>query len=357
MRSLHIARNTILFVAVSGVACTCRAQGVRGTVENGTTSKPAAGDTVILLGAGMREEGRSQTAQDGTFTISGQRFDQQISTMRLSVIHDGVSYEQPVPKSQSLKITVYDNSPSADRVSGYLTILQFQTRGSVLEVTELHALRNDSDPPTTQVQAHNFGVSIPEDAQIKSATVAGPTDEPLRVVASPVPGERGRYEIPFPLKPGLTRYAVTYEVPYGQKVAFHRKVQYPTRQFSVMLPSSMRLTSGAPKFLRVADQGGMQVQTLNSVQPGEDVTFELSGTGILSHSLSPVAPRELPPAAVAEHSAAPAPQLAKNTQREPAVVSPSVAARPMDAWVSLGVGTFALGAALCWAILSRRQRT
>ena len=47
------------------------AETLTGTVKNGTTSKPAAGDDVVLikLGQGMEEAGRTKTDAKGNFSF------------------------------------------------------------------------------------------------------------------------------------------------------------------------------------------------------------------------------------------------------------------------------------------------
>ena len=47
------------------------AQTLTGTVKNGTTNKPAAGDDVVLLSLaqGMEESGRTQTDAKGNFSV------------------------------------------------------------------------------------------------------------------------------------------------------------------------------------------------------------------------------------------------------------------------------------------------
>jgi len=351
MCSFHIARKTMMLMALFAVPCS--AQVIRGIVEDGTTGKPAAGDQVVLLAAGVREEGRFQTGNDGTFIFPARKSEQSPTTFVVRVIHDGVRYDQPVPPSLDLKIKVYDSSQQVNHVDGYMSILQFQARETVLEVTELHAVRNDSVPPATQVDPHNFELSIPEGTRIKSVAVAGPTDEPLEVIPISVRGEPGRYEIPFPLKPGLTKYAVTYDLSYRNKLTFRRKVQYPTKQFSVVIPNSMRLTSSAQRFRRIVDQEGMQVHILNRVRRGQDVAFGLSGIGVLSHSLRPVDPHGLPSGSVTEQTATPKPGPYK--QSESAVLSHSIITGSVPAWLYLAACAFVLGSAIFWAIHSRKN--
>ncbi len=62
-----------MIVAVLGVglAISASAQTLTGTLKNGTTGKPAAGDDVILikLGQGMEEAARTKADASGHFSF------------------------------------------------------------------------------------------------------------------------------------------------------------------------------------------------------------------------------------------------------------------------------------------------
>src|SRR5215467_7002680 len=67
-----------------------------GTVTNGTTGKPSAGDEVILikLAAGMEEVGHAKTDAKGSFTFT---FDDTSGPHLVRAIHQGVTYHTPAP--------------------------------------------------------------------------------------------------------------------------------------------------------------------------------------------------------------------------------------------------------------------
>ena len=73
--------------------CRCRfAQNITGTVTNGTTGKPAAGDEVTLLSLsqGMQEVGSTKTDAQGKFSLAAPA-DQRAPHM-VRVTHGGVNY-------------------------------------------------------------------------------------------------------------------------------------------------------------------------------------------------------------------------------------------------------------------------
>ncbi len=68
------------------------AQNITGTIINGTTGKPAAGDEVTLLSLsqGMQEVGSTKTDSQGKFTLKAPA-DAKVPHM-VRATHGGVSY-------------------------------------------------------------------------------------------------------------------------------------------------------------------------------------------------------------------------------------------------------------------------
>src|SRR2546421_5800756 len=78
------------------LAATASAATISGTVNNGTTGKPAAGDDVILikLQQSMQEEARTKTDSQGRYSLS--TGDDSIPHL-VRVMHQKVMYHQPAP--------------------------------------------------------------------------------------------------------------------------------------------------------------------------------------------------------------------------------------------------------------------
>ena len=81
-----LALLTLAFVGFAS------AQNITGTVTNGTTGKPAAGDDVALLSLsqGMEEVGSGKTDAQGRFSLAGPA-EQGVPHM-VRVTHGGVNY-------------------------------------------------------------------------------------------------------------------------------------------------------------------------------------------------------------------------------------------------------------------------
>jgi hypothetical protein len=272
------------------------AQTIQGNVQNGTTGRPEPGHQVILF-TSSGEQARATTNENGAFQIDLRANLAPHSLAILKVIHDGVDYFQTIASGQvtnvGVNVRVYDSSSQVSGVSGYLSILQFQVKGKLLQVTELHSFNNASSPPVTRSGSDNLVITIPEGAQVDLATVSAPdggtSKQPLVWIA----GRGGKYSIDFPMKPGLTKYAIRYEVPYAGELMFRRQTQYPMKRIGVIVPESMRFRSlGARLFHGVVDQPGTHEQVLDGLKANEAFAFELSGNGVLAKSFRPLTPGE-----------------------------------------------------------------
>jgi hypothetical protein len=281
--------SSFLFALLLAVACS--AQTFRGRVVNGSTGNPVPSSQVILF-TSSGEQGRALTNDSGEFRIVPTvNLGRQASAI-LQVKQDGVDYFQPVVQGRFADFKVYQSANRVSQISGQLSILQFQSVGKRLQVTELHALNNFSSPPLTQVDPNNFVLSIPSGAKVESVVVASPDGGTSRVSPTPAAESTLQYRIEFPLKPGLTKYAIRYDLPYeSQKFIFQRKTQYPTDRVGIMIPQSMRFRSISPNsFHTAANSQAAQEQRfeVDNLASHSTIEFSLSGTGELVHSFSPL---------------------------------------------------------------------
>jgi hypothetical protein len=158
-----------------------------------------------------------------------------------------------------------------------------------------HAFNNASNPPFTRLSSDNFILSVPDGAQMEAATVSAPDGGTTKLALFPIPGQSGKYRIDFPMKPGLTKYAINYQVPYDGKLVFNRRAQYPMKQIGIILPASMHFRSiGGKLFHADVGQPGTHEQVLDNIGMDEPFAFEVSGAGFLAHYLRPLKPGESP---------------------------------------------------------------
>jgi hypothetical protein len=196
------------------------------------------------------------------------------------VVHEGVSYDQRAYPGDDLSIQVFDAAPRVPRVSASIEILRAGTNGNLLHVSDMYELKNESSPPVTQVGGHTFDVYVPGNAKMDSVLAAGPAKIGVLIPASPVPGEPGHYTVSFPLRPGETKFAFNYDLPYEGHAVFETRLAYPLGQLAVMIPPSMKFSSRSGAFVLLpTGRSDYQVQTANQLKAGEGPGFEVSGTG------------------------------------------------------------------------------
>jgi hypothetical protein len=329
----------------------CSAQTIQGNVQNGTTGKPEPGCQVKLFTA-SGELGSATTNDNGTFRIELSGHLAPRSLAILKVVHDGVEYFQAVSLELVTNIRVYDSSSDVSGISGYLSVLQFQAKGKLLQVTELHAFNNDSSPPVTRVSPDNLVLSIPEGARVQPATISGPDGGKLRLPLVPIPGQTSKYRIDFALKPGLTKYAINYQVPYDGKLVFRRRTKFPMKRIGVIVPDSMHFQSiGAKLFHPTAGQPGTLEQVLDGIGANESFAFELSGAGVLSQYFQPLNPGEPSMAAKSRALGLPSPHGGPlGTSASPA----RARSRFVGNQMILATGIFVLVGILLWGLMLKR---
>lgn len=250
---------------------------ITGTVTNGTTNKPAAGDEVVLLSlaGGMDEVAHTKTDAKGQFKLDAPGQGQ----MLIRVDHQGLNYFKPAAQGTlQVDVTVYDAARNVENLIGEGRVFRLQTSTDKLEVQEMFILRNESSPPRTKT-AYEF--DLPAGAQIADAMAEGPSGMPTNVAPTAVAGKQNRYSFPFPIRPGRSRFQVTYTVPYAGTREFRVTPDLPLAEFGVMIPKSMQFASTAGNFQPAQEEAGMTVYVAKSLTPNKEVRFSVSGEGTM----------------------------------------------------------------------------
>jgi hypothetical protein len=258
------------------------AANLTGSVKNGTTNKPGAGDEVVLLslGQGMEEAGRTKADAKGNFSFDVKEEGPHL----VRAIHQGVTYHKMAPPgTNSVEVTVYDVSKKLEAVSVTADVMRIQAENNQLEIVRLFAVNNESSPPRTQMNDHNFEFYLPEGAKIDQSMAMTAGGQPI--TSAPVPqAEKNRYAFIFPLRPGETQFQLSYHLPYSGQATLDPKTLYPMQHFVVMLPKSMKFIPGpgTPYEDRpYPNQPNTQAEVAATTRVGQPLSFQLSGTGIL----------------------------------------------------------------------------
>ncbi len=254
-----------------------------GTVTNGTTSKPSAGDEVILikLAAGMEEAAHGKTDSQGKFTLS---IDDENSPHLVRVVHQGVTYHQPAPPgSKSIDVQVYDVAKKVEGVKAVADLMYLQADKGDLAIMRLFAVDNSSQPPRTQMSDANFEFNAPENAEIddgQAQTAGGQW-----VNTTPAPQKiKGRYAFAFPLRPGQTQFRVTYHLTYSGKMTVNPNETYPLQHFVVIMPRTLGFTpkqSGVYQDKQPPDLHDAIAEVASNTKPSQNLEFDISGEGML----------------------------------------------------------------------------
>jgi hypothetical protein len=275
-RPLHILLFALLLAAGAF------AQSISGTVTNATSGKPAAGTTVTLVDpmGGMAEIGTAKTDAQGRFKFEGVPAAQGPRLARAE--KSGVNYFKMVPPGlTNVDLSVYDAASSVEGISGSADVVRLQAQGSTLEAVELFAIKNESNPPRTLASPATFEFVLPEGALIDGADAQAPNGQPISAKATPAK-EKNHYSFAFAIKPGETRFQVAYHLPYSGKASFAPRLTRNFEHYVLVLPSTMSFAPrDAQQFQAMKDQAGVNVQVSVRAQAGQDLSYDISGTGTI----------------------------------------------------------------------------
>ncbi len=276
MKRRYILFLSILFSALAA------AQTLKGTVHNGTSNKPSAGDEVILikLGQGMEEAAHTKSDSTGAYTL---KIDDPGPHL-VRVVHQGVTYHHMVPPgTTTADVDVFDVAKKIDSINVTADVMRFQATGNELEGIRLFAVNNTSDPPRTQMNEVNFEFYLPPGAEVGQSMAMTANGQPVN--SPPVPQkEKNLYAFSFPLRPGETQFQVVYHMAYSGKMQIDPKLRYGAQHFVVMLPKSMTFTPANNSAFKPMDdprQSDATVRVVTNAASNQALGFTISGTGTL----------------------------------------------------------------------------
>jgi len=281
----------VLAVLVAGLVAPVSmlaADPITGVVTNKTTNKPAAGDEVVLirLAQGMQESTRTKTDAKGRFTLPVP----EAGLHLVRVTHDKANYFRPAPEgTQSVEVEVYNAAAKVDGITGEAEVIRIQTdeSGKELKIIENFFVKNESSPPMTQFSDRPFEFYLPAGAVVQGSAALSPGGMPVQ--ASPVPlGDPNHYAFVFPVRPGETRFQITYKLPYTGSLKFAPRPVMPTDTIAVMMPKSMKFAAGAQSsYTAVTEETTAQTYVVRGAMPSQPLEFTVSGTGQMPRDPAP----------------------------------------------------------------------
>ncbi len=283
----RLAKSALLLTLISLAVALAHAQTLSGTVTNGTTNKPAAGDEVILisLANGMDVAGSTKADSSGKFSFKLDASNGAGGPHLIRAVHQGVNYHQIAPPgTNKVDVKVYDVAKKVDGLSLTADVLRFQADATSLQGIRLFVVSNNSSPSVTQMNDHNFEFYLPPGAKIEQLQARAPNGQPIP--SEPVPqSEKNRYAINFPLRPGETQFQLEYTMPYSGSVKIDPKPLYPAEHLVVVLPKTMHFSAADTSSFKAMNDPNTPdtvVQVAQQTKTGQPLAFTITGTGTIS---------------------------------------------------------------------------
>lgn len=264
MSYLRWTRNVALLLFCFGGANLFAQGSISGTVRNQTTRRPAIGDTVELLRLenGMQEEARTSTQANGKFSLP---LRQDGAERLVRVVHQGVNYDQKLMGNSAGEIAVYDSVANVKGLTASVGIVQIESEGGMLKVTQMYSVRNSSNPPVTQASAKNFEIEVPSDAAVDLFQAKRSGAVWVNLQATPEPAQQGKtYSTDFPIRPGDTLFQFVYRVPQSEGSSLRVKLPYPTSRFAVLHSPSLAFQAAAGAYTNPGRVRGMRLEQATS---------------------------------------------------------------------------------------------
>lgn len=256
-----------------------------GTVTDRTTGRPSAGDTVALIafdqssGPGMQVATQTKTDAQGRYSIEAPDAGMHL----IRVDHQKAAYFQPGPAgAHTVDIDVYDVAPAVQGLTTEADVISMQTApNGDLQVSEDFFVKNDSKPARTQLSDHAYEFYLPPNAKLQGSAAMGPGGMPVESTPVPLAGP-GHFAFVFPVRPGESRFQVSYTLPYASKTAaWAQRESLATDNLVVLLPKAMDFKPEGTDWQPVPANPDAQTFVRKAVPPGQPVAFTVSGEGQL----------------------------------------------------------------------------
>jgi hypothetical protein len=230
-------------LAIALLVCGCAFAAVDGTVVNATTGQPQPGASVTLFRigqGGMSSLGTAVSDAQGKFSIAQ---DGEGSRL-LQTAYAGVTYNQmvqPGSATNGLKLEVFNTSPRQGEVKLNQHFVIFQPSGSELKITEGYIFQNGGKltwhDPAGGTLRFFLPAAAKEEVQVQATAPNGmPVTRPADKTA-----QADVYKVDFAVKPGETRFDVSYTLPFSPPATFASRVLYPGAVTSLVAPAGVEI--------------------------------------------------------------------------------------------------------------------
>lgn len=250
---------------------------VSGTVVNQTTGKPQpkASVTLFKVGGGMEALKTVQSDAEGKFTI-----DQAPDGPGLvQVAWEGVTYNTMVPPGTSgtgLALSVYDVTKQAEAAKVTQHMVLLEPGDAALQVSESLFLVNETKTTFSDAANGSFRFYLPAAA---NGDVQVTISEPQAIIPLQRPAEKTSapnvYKVSFPVKPGETRFDLTYRLPKTE--TFASKILHRDGVTRIVVPQGVTLAADSITTAGTEPRTQATIYNLNA----PDYKVSITGTGSL----------------------------------------------------------------------------
>jgi hypothetical protein len=270
-------KRTLFFLLV--LASFCWGE-IKGTLVNGTTGKPLPASTVTLVetgAGGMREGLQARTDALGRFSLNASPK----PPFLLSTIFEGVTYNhliENVPATGEVGLEVYTATARQGAIKLSKHMILLTPSAGQMAVNEVMLYDNPGNTTWTGAASGTLSFSLPDAAQGKvtvHATAPGGMDLEQRAEAISDPGV---YRVKFPIKPGQTRFDVSYSVPFEEGSTYSGRIVTKDENTYLIVPAGMTLEGDHLTDLGIEQRTSTHIYGLTAATYGVKLAAATAGS-------------------------------------------------------------------------------
>ncbi len=249
-----------------------------GTVVNGTSGKPQPNVAISLVEpspAGMKNLETVKTAADGKFHFNKDAA--AAGPQIVQALFAGVTYTKVIPPgaaSTGVQVDVYDSSSKASLAQVSQDLILYQPAAQQVSVNQSIFFQNSSTTTFNDPRNGTLRFYLPPEADGNvKATVTAPGGMPIARPAEKT-AQKNVYSVNYPIKPGETRFDLTYALPVAKPMVVAGKILHREGPTRIAVPAGVTLQSDDLTLL------GQEPQTKASIYDvkGKEFKAELQWT-------------------------------------------------------------------------------
>jgi len=194
----------------------------------------------------------------------------------------GIEYTTPVQMTGQdidVAVIVYESTTSWDGVRIVMPHLAASRQGDWLFIEQMYEITNDTEPAkTVGGKGGEFRLFLPTDMDSLTNSFVSAMGVPIE--RTPVKTETpGVYQFDYPIRPGVTRFGVSYVVPYTDATyTLPQKFLHDVAHITVFaVDPSMKVTSSTHTFDSTEDVHGMSAYTIHGVAANAELALTFAG--------------------------------------------------------------------------------